>query len=60
MEVLLDLTEEELAKMGLNQLAGRKKLFSHLQHLRLSSTRASFLDAALYYTRHTSAVAHLT
>lgn len=39
METLLELTEEELAKLGLNKLGKRKKLFSHIQHLKLSAPR---------------------
>jgi len=43
MESLLDLTEEELAKLGLDRPASRTKLFSHIQHLKLNSIRMSAL-----------------
>lgn len=39
METLMELTEEELAKLGLDRLGPRNKLFSHIQHLKLAFPR---------------------
>jgi hypothetical protein len=43
METLMELTEEELAKLGLDRLGPRNKLFSHIQHLKLAFPRTSRL-----------------
>lgn len=48
METLMELTEEELAKLGLDRLGPRNKLFSHIQHLKLAFPRTSRLATTTF------------